>query len=97
MGGFQRHCESGHWGKRLRLRGMKGWKRKNGRITRVLAILLILVNVMPLFHLVGGMAGGLFQKYESQSESAEVWHMELDREYQVYDDTLILEDIYYLL
>ncbi len=65
------------------------------RITRALAILLIVVNFMPLFHLVGGMAGGLFQKYEPQSESAEVWHMELDREYQVYDDTLILEDIYY--
>lgn len=65
------------------------------RITRALAILLIVVNVMPLFYLVGGMAGGLFQKYEPQSESAEVWHMELGREYQVYDDTLILEDIYY--
>ncbi len=65
------------------------------RITRALAILLIVVNFMPLFHLVGGMAGGLFQKYEPQSESAEVWHMELDRGYQVYDDTLILEDIYY--
>lgn len=65
------------------------------RITRALAIFLIVVNFMPLLHLVGGMAGGLLQKYEPQSESAEVWHMELDREYQVYDDTLILKDIYY--
>lgn len=65
------------------------------RISRVLAILLILLTFSDLHSFFYGMVRNSFEQYEPQSESAELWHMELDREYQVYADTLILEDVYY--
>lgn len=65
------------------------------RITRALVILLALATCMPLLDLFTSTLNNYFEAYEPQSESAEVWHMELDREYQVYDYTLILEDVYY--
>ena len=65
------------------------------RVTRTLAILLIVVNILPMITFVGGMFSNLFSEYEPPEDVAEVWHMELDREYQIYDDTLILGDIYY--
>ncbi|MGN0135507.1 permease prefix domain 1-containing protein [Anaerotignum sp.] len=65
------------------------------RITRALVILLALVTILPLLNLFTGVVGNYFEEYEPQSESAEAWHIELDREYQVYDYTLILEDVYY--
>lgn len=65
------------------------------RVTRALAILLILLTFSDLHSFFYGMVRNSFEEYEPQSESAELWRMELDREYQVYEDTLILEDVYY--
>lgn len=65
------------------------------RISRALVVLLFLVTAMPLWNTLSSAVGNYFESYEPQSESAEVWHMDLDREYQVYDDSLILEDVYY--
>ena len=72
------------------------------RITRTVAIilivvniLLIVVNILPLITFMSGMVSNLFYAYEPSTDADEVWHMEMDREYQIYDDTLILGDIYY--
>ena len=65
------------------------------RISRVLVACLIGANIMPLFVLVTGMMSNLSAGYEPHTEAPLVWQMELDKEYQIYDDTLILEDAYY--
>lgn len=65
------------------------------RISRGLVVLLFLVTAMPLWNTLSGAVGNYFESYEPQSESREVWHMDLDKEYRSYDYTLILEDVYY--
>ena len=65
------------------------------RITRIIAIVLIILNIPQLHMLVSGLASNMFEKYEPSTDAEVVWHMELDEEYQIYDDTLILGEIYY--
>ena len=65
------------------------------RGARALAIILIVMNILPAFNFVSGLVSNVFEKYEPRTEAAEAWRMELDQEYQIYDDTLILDDIYY--
>lgn len=65
------------------------------RISRILVACLIGANIMPMFVFVSGMVSNLFEEYEPSTDAAVVWQMELDEEYQVYDDTLLLGDIYY--
>ncbi|WP_458407309.1 permease prefix domain 1-containing protein [Anaerotignum sp.] len=65
------------------------------RISRILVACLIGANIMPLFSFVTGMTSNIMEKYEPSTEATVVWQMELDKEYQIYDDTLILDDIYY--
>lgn len=65
------------------------------RISRILVACLVGANIMPMLAFVTGMASNLFEEYEPTTDAAVLWHMELDEEYQVYDDTLLLGDIYY--
>ncbi len=65
------------------------------RVTKGLAIFMACMNILPMYTLIGGLVSNLFEEYEPQSTAPLVWQMELDMEYQLYDDTLILEDIYY--
>ena len=65
------------------------------RISRILVACLIGANIMPMFVFLSGMVSNLFEEFEPSTDAAVVWQMELDEEYQIYDDTLILEDIYY--
>ena len=65
------------------------------RITKGLVILLLLLNALPVINIVDGVISGYFQKYEMREDSNVIWQMEIEREYQLYDDTLILHDLYY--
>lgn len=65
------------------------------RILRALVVLLVFATFTPLWNTLSSAVGNFFESYEPQSESAEVWHIELDREYRDYDYTLLLEDLYY--
>lgn len=65
------------------------------RVTRFLVIGLIGATLAPAENLICGTISNLRDEYEPQTRAAEVRHLELDKEYQVYDDILLLEDIYY--
>ena len=65
------------------------------RISRILVACLIGANIMPIFTFVTGVASNLTEGYVPHTEAPLVWQIELDKEYQIYDDTLILEDVYY--
>ena len=64
-------------------------------VTRILAIGLIGATLAPAGNLVCGTISNLRDEYEPAGGMAKIHHIELDQEYQVYDDTLMLEDIYY--
>ena len=65
------------------------------RITRIIVVILIILNFNTIQWFFTGFIGNHFDKYEPQSMSEEVWRMELDREYRVYDYTLLIEDVYF--
>ena len=65
------------------------------RISRILVACLIGANIMPMFVFVSGMVSNLFEEYEPTTDTAVVWQVELDKEYQIYDDTLLLGSVYY--
>ena len=65
------------------------------RISRILVACLIGANIMPLITFVTLATSNLSAGYEPHTEAPLVWQMELDKEYKIYDDTLILKDIYY--
>lgn len=65
------------------------------RGTRALAILLVILTVVPLYSQVSGTISNMFEKYEAPEGVAEIRHIDLDREYQIYDDTLMLDKIYF--
>jgi len=71
---------------------MLGWV---WRISRILVACLIGANIMPMFSLVTGLMSNVSEGYAPHSEAPMVWQMELDKEYQLYDDTLILKDVHY--
>ena len=65
------------------------------RISRIVVVILIILNFSNIQWFFTAFIGNHFEKYEPQSTSAEVWRMELDREYHVYDYTLLIEDVYF--
>ena len=65
------------------------------RISKTIAFLLLIINSLPLISVADSIIFGCTEEYEPRTEAAEVWRMDLDKEYQLYDDTLILQDIYY--
>ena len=65
------------------------------RILRAIVMILILFNIIPMISFLTALFSNVFEIYEPREDTAVVWQLELDQEYQLYDDTLILEDIYY--
>ena len=65
------------------------------RTLRAVLIVLLLFNIIPLLSFCTAFFSNLFAEYEAREDRALIWQMELDKEYQMYDDTLLLEDIYY--
>lgn len=65
------------------------------RISRIVVVILMILNFSNIQWFFTAFIGNHFEKYEPQSTSAEVWRMELDREYHVYDYTLVIEDVYF--
>lgn len=65
------------------------------RISRMIMIFLLGATILPFSGTVESMISNYFEKYEPSTDAPMVWQMELDEEYQIYDDTLILGDIYY--
>ena len=64
------------------------------QISRVLAILMVIVTLVPMYYKVGSMIGNIFERYEPPEGVTEVWQRELDREYQIYDDRLMLDTMH---
>ena len=66
------------------------------RISRIVAVVLLLVSALPLLdvgiYLAGSFVG---QEFSPAPGNGELWHMEVDREFHTYDDTVILQDILY--
>lgn len=65
------------------------------RISRNIVIFLLAVHSLTLIGMAESVFSGYLEKYEPSTDAPVVWQMELDKEYQIYDDTLILGDIYY--
>ena len=65
------------------------------RISRIVVIYLLFVTFLPLISMVASTISNYFEEYEPSTDASVAWQMELDQEYQIYDDTLILDDIYY--
>lgn len=64
-------------------------------IAKVIAIFMLALNFPQMYVLVSNMTVGYFEEYEPQTDAPLVWQMQLDEEYQIYDDTLILGSVYY--
>lgn len=64
------------------------------RAARILVILLALLNLPTAFSLGQDILGGK-EAYTPSTDADLLWQLELDREYVLYDDTLLLEDLYY--
>ena len=66
------------------------------RIARVLVVVLLLMSVVPVIdcgiYLFSSFVGN---EYNPELGNGEIWHMEIEREFRTYDDTLILKDILY--
>ena len=65
------------------------------RISKVIVTVLLIVNALPMVSIADGIIFGCTEEYEPSTDAPVVWQIELDKEYQIYDDTLILKDIYY--
>ncbi len=65
------------------------------RISRVVVVYLLFVTFLPMISMTASTISNYFEEYEPPTDAPMVWQMELDKEYQIYDDTLILDDIYY--
>ena len=65
------------------------------RISRVVMIYLLFVTFLPAISIAEDMISGYFQEYEIREDAELLWEKKIEREYQLYDDTLILHDLYY--
>ena len=65
------------------------------RISRMVVVYLLFVIFLPLISMVAGTISNYFEEYVPSTDAPVVWQLELDKKYQIYDDTLILDDIYY--
>ena len=66
------------------------------RVTRVLAVILLLVSIVPVIdcgiYLFGSFVGN---EYRPEPGNGELWHMEIDKAFRTYDDTVLIKDILY--
>ena len=65
------------------------------RISKGIVTVLLIVNALPMISIADSIIFGCTEEYEPSTDAPVVWQMELDEEYQIYDDTLILGDVYY--
>ena len=64
-------------------------------VTRILAFALIGATISPAWSVVGGTISNRLEKYEPAGTMENIHYIELNREYQVYDDILMLEGVYH--
>lgn len=65
------------------------------RSLRTVVIVLFLFNIIPILSFCTAFFSNWSAEYEPREDHTLLWRMELDKEYQMYDDTLLLEDLYY--
>lgn len=65
------------------------------RMARGLVILLVILNIPAAVSIGTMLFAGRFAEYNPSTQAALVWQKELEGEYQIYDDTLLLGDLYY--
>lgn len=65
------------------------------RAARAIVILLTVCNIPAALTLGENLLFGGREPYEPSTDAALVWQKELDKSFQIYDDTLLLEDLYY--
>lgn len=65
------------------------------RMARALMILLVIVNIPAAISIGTMLFAGRFEEYTPSTQAELVWQKELEGEYQIYDDTLLLGDLYY--
>lgn len=65
------------------------------RAARAIVILLLVCNIPAAITLGENLLFGGREAYEPSTDAALLWQMELDKSYPIYDDTLLLEDLYY--
>lgn len=65
------------------------------RLSKIVLIYLIFITFLPMISIVEDVVSGYFQEYEVREDAQLLWEKEIEREYQLYDDTLILHNLYY--
>lgn len=67
------------------------------RVSRAFAIILIVINVIPMINLGIGVIDSYtgWSEYTPAPGKGELWRLEVNEEFETYDDTLVLHEILY--